>query len=196
MLAYLSWHRPAIGVQQERYERALENFHRSLAHQRPNGFRGSATIRMPDLPWLTPIAEAEVGCGYEDWYLVDDWSAIGVLEEAAVSHGHLTAHNAAASLAGAATGAVYRLLEGQPSLTAPGAVWVTGKLAPGRSFLAEMLGDGMDPQQAGLWRRCVGLGPAPEYCLLTTEVPAGVAVDRLPKSWTTETLVREPIWSG
>jgi len=40
MLAYLSWHRPAPEVEASTYERALERFHRSLAHQTPSGFRG------------------------------------------------------------------------------------------------------------------------------------------------------------
>ncbi len=31
MLAYLSWHRAAAGVEQTAYEQSLERFHRSLA---------------------------------------------------------------------------------------------------------------------------------------------------------------------
>ena len=41
----------------------------------------------------------------------------------------------------------------------------------------------MDPATAGLWRRCLGLGPAPEFCLLAAEAPAGVAPTRLPAGW-------------
>ncbi|MEA2153101.1 MAG: hypothetical protein QOI18_1334, partial [Solirubrobacteraceae bacterium] len=96
MLAYLSWHRPAAGVQQAAYEQALQRFHRSLAHRPPSGFRGSAALRLQQLPWLAPILGEgkidESAAAYEDWYLLDDWTAVGVLEEAAVSRGHETAH--------------------------------------------------------------------------------------------------------
>jgi hypothetical protein len=194
MLAYLSWHRAAAGVEPERYEQALERFHRSLAHRPPSGFRGSATARLPELPWLAPVAGSEGAPGYEDWCLIDDWAAVGVLEEAAVSRGHITAHDEAASMAGAATGAVYRLVEGQPLLSAARAVWVTRKPGHEHPLLSALLGDGIDPQRDGLWRRCIGLGPAPEHCLLAAEPPVGAAADRLPEGWTAQTLVRETIW--
>jgi hypothetical protein len=201
MLAYLSWHRAAAGVEQGAYERALERFHRSLAHRPPSGQRGSAALRVPKLPWLAPVAGAEDAPGYEDWYLIEDWGAVGVLEEAAVSHGHFTAHDRVAALAGSATGAVYRLVEGSARLDALGtAVWVSR--APGHEHpsLAALLGDGLQPGVGGLWRRCLGLGPAPEFCLQVggaVDIGAlvGVAPDRLPVGWTAEISERAVIWS-
>ena len=59
-----------------------------------------------------------------------------------------------------------------------------------------LLGDGMDPGTAGLWRRCIGLGPAPEYCLLGTEPSSGVADTRLPAGWSATVSSREVLWSG
>ncbi len=199
MLAYLSWHRPAATVEPAAYEQALERFHRSLAHRPPSGFRGSAAFRAAELPWLATNAgsSSELAGGYEDWYLTDGWSSIGVLEEAAVAHGHRTAHDAAAALTGIATGAVYRLSEGHARLGETQiAVWVTR--APGREHpsSADLLGDGMDPARAGLWRRCLGLGPAPEYCLLAPETPAGVATTRLPEGWCATSSAREVVWHG
>jgi hypothetical protein len=200
MLAYLSWHRAAPEVEPAAYEQALERFHRSLAHRPPNGFRGSAAFAVAELPWLS-AADArrprDGDGGYEDWYLLDDWAAVGVLEEAAVSHGHLTAHHKVAALAGAATGSVYRLIEGQAHLdVAASAVWVTR--APGHEnpSLAALLGDGMDPQLDGLWRRCLGLGPAPELCLLASEATSGVAPSRLPAGWSAQVLARKVLWSS
>src|SRR4051794_4983963 len=76
VLAYLSWHRAAAGIEQTAYEQALERFHRSLAHRPPRGYRGSAALRVPELPWLEAVAGAEQAPGYEDWYLIDDWSAV------------------------------------------------------------------------------------------------------------------------
>ncbi|HLB22416.1 MAG TPA: hypothetical protein VK605_09895, partial [Solirubrobacteraceae bacterium] len=126
MLAYLSWHRPAAGVDRATYEQALQRFHRSLARRPPSGFRGSTALRLGELSWLVGAEGEQQGvAGYEDWYLVDDWAALGVLEEAAVARGHETAHRTIAARAGAATSSVYRLVEGsaRPG-TASVAVWV------------------------------------------------------------------------
>ncbi|MGH2832600.1 MAG: hypothetical protein ACRDK2_07475 [Solirubrobacteraceae bacterium] len=190
MLAYVSWHRPRAGAERAAYERALERFHRSLAHRPPSGFHGSAGARLATIPWL------EGGAGYEDWYLLEDWTALGVLEMAAVSQGHLGAHDAVAKLAGTEVAAVYRLLEGSAH---PGeaavAAWVT--TTPGyQPELAALLGDGIDPRRASLWRRALVLGPAPQYCLLAPEPPAGIASTRLPEGWHAHSAPREPLYSG
>lgn len=190
MLAFLAWHRPAPDVVREDYERALERFHRSLAHQPPSGFRGSASVRVEQVPWLE-------GPVYEDWYVVEDWAALGVLEEAAVSRGHATSHAAAAALTGMETAAVYRLLEGSADPgRAPTAVWVSPARGHERPALAQLLADGIDPERDGLWQRCLVLGPAPEYCLLAGELPACVAPSRLAQGWTATTLTREVLWGG
>ncbi|MGA2454206.1 MAG: hypothetical protein ABSG93_11860 [Solirubrobacteraceae bacterium] len=197
MLAYLSWHRPAPAVDAEAYERALEQFHRSLAHRAPSGFRGSATFRAAELPWLAPAGEPATAPAYEDWYLLDDWAALGVLEEAAVSRGHVSSHDKVASLSGVSTGAVYRFLEGHAGLNQTHvAVWVARSSGHEHPSLSALLGDGMDPAVDGLWRRCLGLGPAPEFCMLASEAAAGVAPSRLPKGWTATTLEREALWRG
>jgi hypothetical protein len=198
MLAYLSWHRPSAGVQQAAYEHALQRFHRSLAHRPPVGFRGSVALRLSELPWLAPVdGAAGQAPAYEDWYLLDDWAAVGVLEEAAVARGHETAHHEIAARAGAATGSVYRLIEGSaaPSATSV-AVWVARQGGHDSPPLGALLGDGMDPERDGLWRRCLGLGPAPEHCLLADETTAGVASSRLPAGWIARRVERAPVWDG
>jgi hypothetical protein len=205
VLAYLSWHRPAATIEQSVYEQALEQFHRSLAHRPPSGFRGSVAFRAAELPWLeaetTVGAGATVASGYEDWYLLDDWTAVGILEEAAVSHGHVSVHDNLASRSESSTSAVYRLIEGCTELAGTRlAVWVKSARGHERPSLETMLGDGMNPATGSLWRRCLGLGPAPEFCLLVAasspegETPAGVADDRLPKGWTAGTFEREALW--
>ena len=211
MLAYVSWHLPAPAVRAAAFEQALERFHRSLAHRPPSGFRGSAAFRARGLPWLghdVGAGPASEGAGsasgdagsvstYEDWYLVDGWSAVGVLEEAAVARGHQSSHEAVAAITGATKGAIYRLIEGLPRLErAPLAVWV--KRSPGHApvTIEDLLADGMEADAAGLWRRCLGLGPAPEYCLLAVEPPAGVSPSRLPTGWRATAISRELLWSG
>jgi hypothetical protein len=190
MLAYLLWHHPADGVERETYERACEHFHRSLRHSPPVGFHGSAVYRVGELPWLA-------GGGYEDWYFLDDFTALGVLNEAAVAHGHRGAHDEVAQRFGAGAGGLYGLLEGCADIEgAPIAVWVARPLGAARQALGELLSDGMDPRHASLWRRALVLGPAPEYCLLAREPPAGVAPTRLPEGWRATVCEREAIWCG
>jgi hypothetical protein len=193
VLAYVFWHRPARGVHQEEYERSLARFHHSLAGNPPSGFASSVTLRAPELPWL-----AGEGIGYEDWYLVENWTAIGVLEAAAVSRGHVEAHDSAAHAMGRGAGAVYRLLEGAgPPEAARLATWVTRPPDSPEPQIAELLGDGLDPARSALYQRCLLLGPAPELCLLSAgEDPGaetGLAAARLPADWSAGAGVREPL---
>jgi hypothetical protein len=190
MLAYLLWHRPADGVQREAYVRACQHFHSSLRHSPPAGLRSSAVFGVGELPWLA-------GGGYEDWYFVEDFTALGVLNEAAVAHGHRGVHDEVARRFGGGAGGLYGLLEGQTDLCgAELAVWVARPPGSARQALGELLGDGIDPRHASLWRRALVFGPAPEYCLLTGEPPAGVSPTRLPEGWRALTCSRELLWAG
>lgn len=190
MLAYLLWHRAREGVERDAYERAAEHFHRSLAHSPPAGFRGSALYRVAELPWLD-------GGGYEDWYLVDDFAALGVLNAVAVAHGHRGAHDEVARRYGAAAGGLYQLLEGRVARRSiDSAIWISRPPGAPRRELGELLGDGMDPACSSLWRRALVLGPAPEYCMLAPEPPAGVAPTRLPEGWSASAMPRQLVWQG
>jgi hypothetical protein len=197
MLAYVFWHRPLDDSAIEAYEHAEIAFHRSLAHAPPSGFQGSATFRVAGLEWFE-------GRGYEDWYFVEDYTALGVLNMAAVGHGHRTVHDGVAHRFGAGAGGLYGLIEGErgdPISAGSIAVWVAR--APGieRRGLGELLGDGMDARHASLWRRQLVFGPAPEFCLLVGDrsklgLPAGVAPSRLPAGWTANVFEREALWNG
>jgi hypothetical protein len=199
VLAYLFWHRAAAAVETGAYERELERFHRSLAHRPPSGFCGSASFRIGELPWPGEVGEptADGEPAYEDWYVVEDWAALGVLEEAAVSRGHVSVHETVAKHTALGPGAVYRLLEGSSHpQRASLATWISTTRLPGRErpSLESLLADGIDPDSGGLWQRCLMLGPAPEYCLLANESPAGAAASRLPAGWSALGVGREPLW--
>jgi hypothetical protein len=212
VLAYLFWHRPHEGCDVAAYEQALLAFHRSLHRAPPVGLGGSAVFRVAQLPFLSGTAtpfEPPVGAtpGYEDWYLVEDYAALGVLNGAAVGRGHRTVHDEAARRLGAGAGGLYALVEGErcesgqrPGLESIGdatlAVWVARPSGSRQRMLGELLGDGIDGRRASLWRRQLALGPAPEFCLLASELPPGVAPTRLPTGWTATILEREPLWSG
>ena len=188
MLAYVFWHRPASGVAPETYAGLTVRFHRSLAARPPAGFVGSISFRAPAPNWLG--AEP----AFEDWYVVEDFAALGVLNAAAVGRGHASAHDAAARHAGPGTGGIYRLLEGATMLAqARVAVWIETPRAVESPLLAALLGDGMDGAEAGLWQRQLALGPAPEYCVLAPQAPSGVAPARLPRGWSATIAQRDPL---
>ena len=153
MLAYVFWHRPAPGTDAALYERALAEFHEALAAAPPSGFHRSWAFRLASIPWLGDAT------GYEDWYLVDDFAALGALNEAAVSASLKAPHDAVAGLAAEGAGGVYRIVAGAPRPeTVAIAAWLAkpaGK--PDAEFLAELGGT--------VWQRQMTLGPTPEFCL-------------------------------
>ena len=203
MLAYLFWHRPRESEDAAAYESAVRAFHGSLARSTPAGMIASAVYRAAELPWDSRGAALRAPA-YEDWYLLEDFAALGVLNEAAVGRGHRSSHDEVAQRSGAGAGGLYALLEGEPCARALGeatlAVWVTRPPERGAEQrggeLAELMGDGMEPRSASLWRRLLVLGPAPEFCVLAREVPRGVSASRLPAQWSASVLAREAMWSG
>lgn len=69
------------------------------------GLLTSRTLAVPRLPWLA-------SGGYEDWYLVGDFAALGVLNAAVMDREHVAAHDRVAEGAGDGAGGVYALVAG------------------------------------------------------------------------------------
>src|SRR3954453_14023970 len=88
MLAYVFWHAPRPGVAAGHYEARLGAFHAALRADPFEGLGPTATLALPAIPWLGGAA------GYEDWYLVEDFAALGRLNAAAVSGSHAAPHDA------------------------------------------------------------------------------------------------------
>jgi hypothetical protein len=157
VLAYLFWHRPAADV--ESYERRLAVFHERLHAEPPQGFAGSVAFRV-DVPWL--------GRGYEDWYLVEDWASLGVLNVAAVDAARRPDHDAVAAGAAHGVGGIYELRTGDLPLREAGAAdWSAKPLGVSYADWEASRTDGLDLADFALWQRQLVLGPAPEYCLLS-----------------------------
>ena len=156
MLAYVFWHVPAPG-DWGAYEDALVEFHRSLAASPPAGFHRSASFRVEGLPWVGD---------YEDWYLVEDWAALGTINQAAVADPHRPAHDAAAQSSVAGAGGVYQLL-GDPVDPAAirSAAWFHKPLgATYADFTARMRTLAAEADGC-LWQRQLVLGPGREFCV-------------------------------
>lgn len=144
MLAYVFWHQPKTGVEAEEYEGAQREFHALLDSP-------SACFRIAELPFGNGVG------GYEDWYLVESWTAMGELNARAVDERRDDAHGHAASLAAAGWGAIYELVRGTASIP-EGTAWVEKPRGePATEFAASL------PHKS-IWRRQLVLGPAAEFC--------------------------------
>jgi hypothetical protein len=145
VLAYLFWHAPSDPVEREEYESRLLEFHEAI--------RGvvveSAAFRLDELPFARRA-------GYEDWYLVEDWAALGELNAAAVSGVRAAPHDAVARLARDGWGGVYRLMRGSSKVPDRGR-WES---KPADESYDSFLGrEGAET----IWQRQLVLGPAPEF---------------------------------
>jgi len=150
MLAYLFWHRPWEGAETAAYEEAQRRFHERLEVP-------SACFRLAALPFGS-------GGGYEDWYLVEGWERLGVLNEAAVDATRGPSHDRAASMTGAGWGGLYAHLRGATEVPA-GVRWEEKPLGqPSQEFVGAL-------PEGAVWRRQLVLGPAPEFCLATSVSP-------------------------
>lgn len=149
LLAYLFWHRPRPGVDAAEYEEAQRGFQARLEVE-------SACFRVDQLPF------EDVG-GYEDWYLVEDWTALGKLNATAVDPHHRSDHDRAAGLAGRGWGGVYACVRGEARIPV-GARWLDKPRgqSSGR-FIAGFADD------LTTWQRQLVLGPAPEFCVASEE---------------------------
>ena len=159
MLAYPFWHWPRTDVEPGRYADALLAFHRALSAAPPPGFRGSRVLEVAGAPWVpAPIA-------LEDWYLVDDFTALGALNEAAIPGLRRDPHDGAARMAQGGAGGVYRRVR-EGLATAPAQASWFGK--PAEIGYPQFLGQ-IPPGE--LWQRQLVLGPAPEFCLFGATPP-------------------------
>lgn len=174
VLAYVFWHRPQEGVAPAEYELALGQFHGRLRDEAPVGFLDCEGYRIARTPFAPtpawPIA-------YEDWYLVEDWSAVGRLNDGAVDAGHRPPHDRVAGLAAHGVGGLYERRRGElpgPAVRFEG--WSSKPSGlPSEAWIDRLL-TSRPGETAEVWRRLMALGPAPEFCVRSRGYPsAGVA---------------------
>lgn len=161
LLGYIFWHRPRPGTFRGRYERKLAAFQDSLKAHRPDGLVDALSFRLQARPW-----SGRRSPGYEDWYLVTDFRALGVLNDAAVARQSKTQHDDVARDAAGGSGGLYKLLSGDlPPREAQFETWMS---KPPRTSYQVFLDDVSRLVAGGrisLWRRQMVLSRAPEFCL-------------------------------
>ena len=159
LLAYVFWHWKRPEVTAIDYEDRQRGFHAALGAAPPTGFINSFSVGVSDAPWT---ADSE---SYEDWYVVQDFAALGVLNEAAVSGRRSQPHDLAASVAAGGTAGVYGLTCGSTLRTPRYAHWFGKPDGMPYRDIFDRLAPIVDRIEGALWMRQMVLGPAREFCL-------------------------------
>jgi hypothetical protein len=160
VLAYVFWHWKNAAVTAADYEARLRAFHAALAAEPPRGFHGSFCVALSHAPWAAEGMDA-----YGDWYFIDDFAALGVLNQAAVSGGAAGPHDEAAEAAAGGTAGVYGLRLGTALLPPRHACWLSKPAGMHYDELFSTLGPVVEETRGALWMRQMTLGPAPEFSL-------------------------------
>jgi hypothetical protein len=160
LLAYVfrHWKQPEITAKD--YESRQRAFHAALAAAPSSGFLGSFSVSLAHAPWASGG-----GAAYEDWYLVQDFGALGLLNETAVSTSRAAPHDAAAAVAAGGAGGLYGLRRGAAWRRPQYAHWFEKPEGMPYSELFAQLAPVVDQVQGALWMRQMALGPAREFCL-------------------------------
>jgi hypothetical protein len=178
LLAYVFWHWKQAEVDAREYEARQRDFHAALASAPSSGFLRSFSGAVSQAPWAAGGGEA-----YEDWYLLDDFKALGLLNEAAVSASRAAPHDAAAAVAAGGAAGLYRLRLGAARQTPRVDHWFGKPDSMQYGELFSQLGPLVDRVNGALWMRQMVFGPAREFCLHATapvSLPAAFSVLVIP----------------
>jgi hypothetical protein len=181
ILAYLFWHVPLADIDKGDYEAALTDFHRHLADDPPQGFKGSASYRISNVPWLDDRS------GYEDWCFVESAAALDGLNKAAVKPERWDVHANISYKTDFGHGGLYYHLHGENCpLEVSNFVWIKRpRKIRYETPLREIIG--ASKGVLSCWRKLMVLGPAPEFAIIgdsTLDV-------RAPPDWQTLYVSRE-----
>jgi hypothetical protein len=165
LLGYVFWHWPLPSASTASYEAKLRSFQRALTSDRPTGLVEALSYRMDRLPW-----EKKRRRGYEDWYLVEDFSSLGVINQAAVANGAAVPHDSIAKWAAGGTGGLYRRIGGElPLPRTRFVVWFQKPEGFTYRSLQRLIDKSVSRYQVDVWQRQMTLGPAPEFCIHSEE---------------------------
>jgi hypothetical protein len=160
VLAYVFWHWKRTDIDIKEYEMRQRTFHSALADEKASGYVRSFTNGIRGVSWIGDRESA-----YEDWYLINDFSALDDLNRAAVASRCAGPHDRVSEFAEGGAGGIYALKLGE-AVDRPRVAHWFGKPA-GMSYkeLFRILGPIVADAEVCVWMRQMVLGPAREFCL-------------------------------
>jgi len=164
-IAYVFWHSPRPGVSLDSYEAKLGSFMDSLTATGFEGLVEALSFRVDSVPWGPAPSST-----YEDWYVVSDFGALGVLNDAAVSGATRGPHDSIAKDYLKGSGGVFKLIMGDFELReARYSTWIEKPIGPSYQSYYDEVARGLGERRSELWRRQMVLGPTPQFCVHSVE---------------------------